>query len=91
MNGKSKDHYHAQLDLQDMKIKPDLYPINKDGVIWIPVASYILSKSEKKLFCKRLFDLKLPDGYSSNISNCVFVDQSKIMGLKSHDCHILMQ
>ena len=91
LNGKSKDHYHARLDLQDMKIKPDLHPTNKDRVIRLPTASYTLSKSEKKLFCKRLFDLKLPDGYSSNISNCVVVDQCKIMGLKSHDFHVLMQ
>ena len=91
LNGKSKDHYHARLDLQDMKIKPDLHPKNKDGVIRLLAASYTLSKFEKILFCKRLFDLKLPDGYSSNISNCVVVNQRKIMGIKSHDCHVLMQ
>ena len=35
--------------------------------------------------------MKLPDGYSSNIGNCVSVDEYKITGLESHDCHILMQ
>ncbi|XP_025647406.1 uncharacterized protein [Arachis hypogaea] len=31
------------------------------------------------------------DGYSSNISRCVDLRQRKMSGLKSHDCHILME
>ena len=90
--GKSKDHLNARLDLEAMGLKPNLHPIRVDGVpTRLPAAPYTLSKSEKKLFCKRLFELKLPDGYSSNIANCVSVDQCKIMRLKSHDCHVLMQ
>ena len=50
-----------------------------------------LSKFEKKLFCSRLYNLKLPDGYSSNLSKCVSLQDCKVMGLKSHDCHVLMQ
>ena len=45
----------------------------------------------KKQFCQRLFDLKLPDNYGSNIANCVDIKACKITGLKSHDCHMLMQ
>jgi len=52
---------------------------------------YNMSKEEKQQFCKVLHDIKAPDGYSSNISRCVNVAQAKITGLKSHDCHILMQ
>ncbi|XP_060213431.1 uncharacterized protein LOC132640717 isoform X2 [Lycium barbarum] len=33
----------------------------------------------------------VPDGYSSNILRCVDVKQRRLFGLKSHDCHILMQ
>jgi hypothetical protein len=33
--------------------------------------------------------VKFPDGYASNISRCVKDD--KLIGLKSHDCHILLQ
>ena len=50
-----------------------------------------MSKEEKQQFCKVLRDIKVTDGYSSNISRCVNVDQPKVSGLKSHDCHILMQ
>ena len=43
------------------------------------------------MFCKCLADLKVPDGYSSNFRNLVSMDDLKMVGLKSHDCHILMQ
>ena len=35
--------------------------------------------------------MKLPDGYSSNISRCVNMDKSTITNLKSHDCNVLIQ
>ncbi|XP_073317267.1 uncharacterized protein [Primulina huaijiensis] len=38
-----------------------------------------------------LKEIKLPDGYSSNIGNCVSVEERKFIGLKSQDCHVLMQ
>lgn len=50
-----------------------------------------MSKKEKQQFCKVLHEIKVPDGYAGNISRCVNVEQGKISGLKSHDCHILMQ
>ena len=31
-------------------------------------------------------EVKVPDGYASNISQCVQVNERKIFGLKSHDC-----
>jgi hypothetical protein len=57
----------------------------------LPPALYNMSKEEKKQFCKVLHDVKVPDGYSSNISKCVNVAQEKIIGLRIHDCHVLMQ
>ena len=35
--------------------------------------------------------MKLPEGYASNISRCVRINEGKILGLKSHDCHVLLQ
>ncbi|XP_012849705.1 PREDICTED: uncharacterized protein LOC105969495 isoform X2 [Erythranthe guttata] len=31
------------------------------------------------------------DGYAANISRCVNIKDDKITGLKSHDCHVLLQ
>ncbi|XP_056685554.1 uncharacterized protein [Spinacia oleracea] len=35
--------------------------------------------------------LKVPDGFSSNISYCVNSKEAKISGLKSHDCHVILE
>ena len=35
--------------------------------------------------------MKVLDGYASNISRCIQVNERKIFGLKSHDCHVLMK
>jgi len=35
--------------------------------------------------------VKVPQGYSSNISSIVSMQDLKLVGLKSHDFHVLMQ
>jgi hypothetical protein len=40
---------------------------------------------------KFLREVKFPDGYASNISRCVSVDGTNLQGLKTHDCHIILQ
>ena len=47
-----------------------------------------MTQSEKDIFCQVLSNVKVPDGYSTNISRFVNLKQHKIHGLKSHDCHI---
>ncbi|XP_062118192.1 uncharacterized protein LOC133831793 [Humulus lupulus] len=89
--GKSKYGLKARLDLQHMGIRSALHPHEKGTRTYLPAALHTLSKLEKELFCKRLFSLKVPDGYSSNIQNFVSMEQCKLMGLKSQDFHILMQ
>ncbi|XP_058185780.1 uncharacterized protein LOC131303006 [Rhododendron vialii] len=90
IDGKSKDGLNAHKDMQHLEIRHDLHPQDRVSRTYLPPASYTLSKDEKEIFCKRLFDLKVPDGYSSNIGNCVSMDELKVTGLKSHDCHVLM-
>lgn len=50
-----------------------------------------MSKDEKELFLKVLKEVRVPDGYASNISRNVRQQDQSISGLKSHDNHILMQ
>lgn len=91
IKGKTKDDLKSREDLKHMGIRKSLHP-NKDVAdSGYKKAPYVLSKSEKKLFCKRLSELRLPDGYSSNIASHVSLKDCKIYGLKSHDCHVLMQ
>ena len=57
----------------------------------MPPAPYSMSLEEKERFLKVLQKLRAPDGYGSNISRCVNLKQRKLLNLKSHDNHVLMQ
>lgn len=89
---KSKDNAAARRDLKILGIMRQLWPrIQPDGKEYLPPACYCLSKDEKKIFCSVLKDIRVPDGMSSNISKCLDVGRCRIMGLKSHDCHVIME
>ncbi|XP_052116462.1 uncharacterized protein LOC107484265 [Arachis duranensis] len=86
---KSKDHLNARKDLKALGCKQDLWP-DENGK-YAP-AIFTLTNKGKKAFLSTLKNISVPDGYSSNISRCIDVDNLKINGmLKSHDNHILMQ
>ena len=46
---------------------------------------------KKMFFLKVLKEMKAPNEYAPNISRCMQVKKEKIIGLKSCDCHLLMQ
>ncbi|XP_024171963.1 uncharacterized protein LOC112177965 [Rosa chinensis] len=58
---------------------------------YLPAAPYNLSRIEKMKMCSSLLFMKVPNGHSSNIKNLLSMDDLKLYGLKSHDCHTLMQ
>ncbi|XP_074277101.1 uncharacterized protein LOC141600753 [Silene latifolia] len=88
---KSKDNVAARKDMVDMKIRPELALQEKGGRTYLPPAAHTLSKKEKIEFCECFHGVKVPEGYSSNISSLVSMRDLKLTGLKSHDCHTLMQ
>jgi len=57
--GKSKDGLTTRKDLQLLGIRKDLHPQEKGQRIYLPAAPWFLSKLEKKVFCKRLYDFYL--------------------------------
>ncbi|RVW28901.1 hypothetical protein CK203_111943 [Vitis vinifera] len=91
IDGKSKDNFNSRLDLQAMGIRDQLHLIQRGNRVMLLAACYSLTSNEKKEFCKFFKEVKVPNGYASNISRCVQVNERKIFGLKSHDCHVLMQ
>nr|GEU94081.1 hypothetical protein [Tanacetum cinerariifolium] len=87
-----KDNKNTRKDLKEMGIRHDLHLINRPNEKpYLPPACYTMSPVEKSNFLQLLKDLKVPDGYSSNILRGVSVKDHKISNLKSHDGHILMQ
>ncbi|CAI0559256.1 unnamed protein product, partial [Linum tenue] len=91
LKGKTKDTMKARLDLEEMKLKLELHPNREGGKLIMPRAKYTLLRDGKHKFCQFLKRMKVPDGFSSNVSHCVNVDEHNTSGLKSHDCHVLLQ
>lgn len=88
---KTKDGVNARLDWVKRINRSELLPENQGKRKYLPPACFTLSKDEKRKMCRTLFELKVPEGYSSNFKNIVSMEELKLVGLKSHDCHILMQ
>ncbi|RDX74268.1 hypothetical protein CR513_46006, partial [Mucuna pruriens] len=84
---KSKDHLQTHQDLKAMGIKEDLWP-NKNEK-HLPLL-FIMTREQRKIFLTTLKNIKTPDGYSSNIYSFIDDQNTKIFGLKSHDCYILI-
>ena len=90
--GKTKDGLNARLDLQDMNIRSELQPIRdaETGRVYLPPACHTLSKDEKIAMLSCLKDIKVPSGYSARISRYVKLNDLKLVGMKYHDCHVLI-
>lgn len=91
LQGKTKDGLKARQDLEELGIKTELISQPKGKGHYLPPAIYTLNSEEKRMFYDTLSNIKVPDGYSSNFKNLVSDDNSKMNGLKSNDCHVLMQ
>jgi hypothetical protein len=57
----------------------------------LPTSCLALSKHEKKEFCEFLKNVKVPSGYSMNVSRLIsFSDLKVAPNVKSHDYHVLL-
>ena len=43
------------------------------------------------MLCQTLFEIKVPEDYSFNFRNLENLDDCRLQGFKSHDCHTSMQ
>ncbi|KAK1615772.1 hypothetical protein QYE76_021289 [Lolium multiflorum] len=98
LEGRNKDTVSARIDLKKFKMweKYWLKKIVKDdgdaAVTYAkPPAPWTLSKEQKRHLCRYLANTRFPDGYCANWGRCVNIDGCKVTGMKTHDCHILLQ
>jgi Domain of unknown function (DUF4218) len=85
------DGIKVRQDMVEMGMRPELAPVEEDGKRTFPsVACYMLSRKEKLSLLGYLQSIKVPTGYSSNISSKVSIGETRLIGLKSHDCHVLL-
>ncbi|GKE09693.1 zinc finger, PHD-type containing protein [Tanacetum coccineum] len=92
MNDKSKDTAKARQDLQMLGIRSGLWlGQTKNGKCLKPQAAYSFTPENRKKFCQYIKGVKLPDGFRSCFNHKVTDNDTNITGLKSHECHIMMQ
>jgi hypothetical protein len=90
--GKTKDNEKARMDLPIHCLRGDLVmSALPNGKMAKPKARYTLTSDEAKLVCKWITELKMPDGYASNLARCADVTKGRMRGMKSHDCHVFME
>ncbi|XP_010696351.3 uncharacterized protein LOC104908881 [Beta vulgaris subsp. vulgaris] len=89
---KRRDDENARKALKELGIRPHLWlQPHANRVSYMPPASYTMSLIEKDRFLRVLKKLKVPCGYGSNLYRCVNVKQRKLINMKSHDNHVIMQ
>jgi hypothetical protein len=87
---KTRDHGHARVDLKKMGIRQELWLNDFIKGTELPPSCITLSKNEKE-FCGFLKNVKVPSGYSMNVSILISLPKLKIApGMKSHDYHVLL-
>jgi hypothetical protein len=91
IRGKSKGNTNARLDLADLNIKLELQLKPNGDDYDVPEARYTLSKENKIKLCEFLKEAKFPYSYAANIERCITARGTSLHGLKTHDCHILLQ
>jgi hypothetical protein len=91
MPRKSKDGLKSRTDLVQFELRPELRPILRPNrKYFLPPASYTLTAKEKNTFYQCLRGVRVPTGFSSNISKLVSMNDLSIYGYNSHDCHVMM-
>ena len=88
---KSKDTDNARCDLQNLGIRSELHLYEDGNKLMKPAAKYTFSEANRRKFCRFVRSVKFPDGFASNLSKNVPPNDSQIVGLKSHDYHVIMQ
>ena len=71
--GKTKDSLACRLDLVEIGVRPELAPQISKKRTYLPIACYNLKKEEKCQICETLANIKVSNGYSSNICNLVSI------------------
>jgi len=92
VSGKKKDNDKARRDITLYCRRRDLELKSKaNGKLLKPKANYTLTKDENKIFCHWIKELRMPNGYFSNLARCADTEKGSIHGMKSHDCHVFME
>jgi hypothetical protein len=86
--GKTKDNMKARQDLAELCNRPSLELKVNGGK---PHASFYLKPQQRKEVMRWMKRLKFSDCYVAGLRRFVNMMKGKLIGLKSHDYHIIME
>lgn len=86
-----KDNITTRFDLQALGVRHQLHPKLVGDSYFVPPVCYTLSTAEKRKLCSFLASVKYLDGCAANLSEHVNITDCRITGMKTHDCHIILQ
>lgn len=88
----NKDDERARMDMGVIYQRGDLVMVPlKNGKMAKPKAIFCLTSREAKLVFQWIKELKMPDGYASNMAICANVDTRMMHRMKSHDFHVFIE
>ncbi|CAM8890731.1 unnamed protein product [Rhodiola kirilowii] len=95
LEGKTKDDIKARKGLEELGVRRKLWfkpttsgTSRKEKVSKAP---YTVTPSEKLEILELIKDVKYPSGYAGTLKNKINLDDKKFRGLKTHDCHVMLQ
>jgi hypothetical protein len=91
VKGKTEDNIKARLDVALFCNRKNMELICDESRVAKPRASFVLEKNAQLLVYKWLKSLCFSDGHSSNILRLVNIEECRLYGKKSHNCHVFMQ
>jgi hypothetical protein len=91
VKGKTKDNIKARLDVALFCNCNNMELVCDESRVAKPRASFVLEKNAQLLVYKWLKSLRFLNGHASNISRLVNMEECRLYGMKSHDCHVFMQ
>jgi len=91
VKGKTKDNIKARLDIALYCNRKNMELVYDESRVAKPRTSFVLEKNTQLLVYKWLKSLCFPNGHASNLSRLVNIEDCRLYGMKSHDCHVFMQ
>jgi hypothetical protein len=91
VKGKTKENIKARLDVALFCNRQNMKLVYNESRVAKPRASFVLEKNAQLLVYKWLKSMRFLDGHASNILRLVNMEECRLYGMKSHDCHVFMQ
>ena len=82
------ENIKARLDIALYCNRKNMELVYDESRVAKPRSSFVLEKNAQLLVYKWLKSLRFPDGHASNISRLVNIEDCRLYGMKSHDCHV---